>query len=75
MVSKSNVKSIRPGYGLHPKYYEKIMGMVINQKLKKGTPLKWEYLEESSKQSQISGTPFKLNPGYYKCGYFIIEDC
>lgn len=39
-LTKENVRSIRPGYGLHPKYYKEIIGKRINQKLKKGQPLK-----------------------------------
>ncbi len=39
-----NVKSIRPGYGLHPKFLNYIMGKKAAVDLKKGTPLKWEYV-------------------------------
>ena len=40
-----NVKSIRPGYGLHTKYYEDILGKVAACNLKKGTAMKWDYLK------------------------------
>ena len=39
-ITQSNVKSIRPGYGLHPKYYSHIIGKTIICDLEKGTPLK-----------------------------------
>lgn len=39
--TEENVKSIRPGYGLAPKYYEKIIGASANSDIKKGTPLNW----------------------------------
>jgi sialic acid synthase SpsE len=38
--TKKNIKRIRPGYGLEPKYYEKIIGKISNKKLFKGEPLK-----------------------------------
>ena len=35
-ISESNVKSIRPGYGLHPKYFKNIIGKSVNNNIKKG---------------------------------------
>ncbi|MEX0313267.1 MAG: pseudaminic acid synthase, partial [Allomuricauda sp.] len=29
ILSKDNIRSIRPGYGMHPKYYEEIVGKVF----------------------------------------------
>ncbi|MUG97018.1 pseudaminic acid synthase [Scytonema sp. UIC 10036] len=37
-----NLKSMRPGLGLPPKYYEILLGKQIKQDVKMGTPLKWE---------------------------------
>jgi pseudaminic acid synthase len=37
-----NIRSIRPGYGLHPKYLKKILAKRATQDIKKGTPLSWE---------------------------------
>ena len=37
VISCNNVKSIRPGYGLSPKYYGDILGKVTNTDVKKGT--------------------------------------
>lgn len=39
-----NVRSIRPGYGMKPKYYGEILGKTAMQDLKRGTPLKEEYI-------------------------------
>jgi N-acetylneuraminate synthase len=36
-----NVRSIRPGYGLAPKYYDDVMGHKAAHDLKRGTPLRW----------------------------------
>ncbi|MDC1519849.1 pseudaminic acid synthase [Polaribacter sp.] len=38
-LSKENVRSIRPGFGLHPKYLSEIIGKEFNQDIDKGTPL------------------------------------
>ena len=40
--TKDNIKVIRPGYGLKPKYYEQVLSMKANRKLTAGTPLSWE---------------------------------
>lgn len=45
IISEENVRSIRPGYGLHPKYYNKILGKRFRKNFEKGTPLSWEQLE------------------------------
>lgn len=38
----SNIRVIRPGDGLPPKYYEKIVGKISKYEYKKGTPISWE---------------------------------
>ncbi|WP_373420738.1 SAF domain-containing protein [Nonlabens tegetincola] len=35
---------MRPGYGLHPKYYESVIGKTVNTDLCKGTPLKLDHI-------------------------------
>lgn len=37
-----NVRSIRPGYGLHTRYLRTILGSFANQDIKRGTPLSWD---------------------------------
>lgn len=37
-----NIRIIRPGDGMEPKYYERILGKTARTDLKKGTPLTWE---------------------------------
>tara|TARA_Y100000385_G_scaffold290178_1_gene362265 strand:+ start:111 stop:1139 length:1029 start_codon:yes stop_codon:yes gene_type:complete len=39
VLTKENVRSIRPGFGLHPKYLSEIIGKEFNQDIDKGTPL------------------------------------
>jgi len=43
--SAENIRSIRPGYGLPPKYYQQILGKSAKKDLERGTPLKWEFVE------------------------------
>lgn len=45
MFTSENIRSIRPGYGLHPRYYEEILGKVTTKDLKKGEALKAEYIK------------------------------
>jgi pseudaminic acid synthase len=37
--SKENIRSVRPGFGLHPKYYNQIIGKKTKRDIKKGTPI------------------------------------
>jgi pseudaminic acid synthase len=39
LLTKENVRSIRPGFGMHPKYLSEIIGKEFNQDIDKGTPL------------------------------------
>lgn len=42
IFTAENVRAIRPGFGLSPKYLETIFGKKCNQDLNIGTPLSWE---------------------------------
>ena len=44
ILTKENVRNIRPGLGLPTKYYDIVIGKPIKQDVKKGTPLSWELL-------------------------------
>ena len=39
--TKDNIRSIRPGYGLHPRYYDEIIGKKALKDIKKGIPVEW----------------------------------
>jgi len=41
-----NIRSIRPGFGLHPKYLNDIIGKTACCNILKGSPLKWEHINE-----------------------------
>lgn len=45
ILTPDNIRSIRPGDGLHTKHYDEILGKQAAFDLKKGTPLKWELLK------------------------------
>ena len=40
-----NMRSIRPGFGLHTKYFEEILGKRALQDLEMGTPMRFSYVE------------------------------
>ena len=48
VLSKDNLRIIRPGYGLSPKYYGELIGKVIKRDVRKGTPFKWDFVLENS---------------------------
>lgn len=37
----SNLRIVRPGHGLHPRYYEQLLGRRVARSVKKGTPVDW----------------------------------
>lgn len=44
-LTENNIRSIRPGYGLHPKYYNEVLGKKFKKDYKKGTPLELDFIE------------------------------
>jgi len=42
--SNDNIRSIRPGFGLHTRYLEIIIGRSAKKDVKRGTPLDWELI-------------------------------
>lgn len=42
--SKENLRAIRPGLGLPPKYLEMILGKKVNRDVSKGTPVSWDLI-------------------------------
>lgn len=45
VITENNVRSVRPGYGLHPKYIVDILGKKVNRNLSRGMCMKNEYIE------------------------------
>lgn len=46
VITEKNVRSIRPGNGLHPKYLKEILGSKANSFLKKGIPFSLNMIEK-----------------------------
>lgn len=44
VLTKENVRAIRPGLGLPPKYLEQVLGRAVNQDVKRGTAVSWGLL-------------------------------
>lgn len=44
IFTEDNIKVVRPGYGLEPKFYEIIIGRTAKKHFAAGTPLKWDSL-------------------------------
>lgn len=45
-LTEKNVRSIRPGFGLHPKYYNEILGKTFTKDISKGEPLSLDMISE-----------------------------
>ena len=45
IITEVNMRSIRPGNGMHPKYYNEILGKKILHDIKRGTPLRFNLIE------------------------------
>ncbi len=44
ILNEKNLRIVRPGLGLEPKYYDELLGRKVNKDLKKGTALKWNLI-------------------------------
>jgi pseudaminic acid synthase len=45
VVTDEHVKSIRPGFGLAPKFYDQLLGRAVNQDVRRGTAVSWILVE------------------------------
>ena len=45
VITEINVRSVRPGYGLHPKYLPEILGKKVNRDIEKGTGFTLDYID------------------------------
>lgn len=46
IITEKNVRSIRPGFGMHPKYFKDILGKQINENIEKGMRLTFEQIKK-----------------------------
>jgi pseudaminic acid synthase len=45
VFTAANVRSIRPGNGLHPRWLPNVMGLQASRDIKRGEPLSWDLVE------------------------------
>ena len=45
IINEMNVRSVRPGHGLHPKYLPEVLGKKVNRDLEKGTRFSLDFVE------------------------------
>ncbi|WP_261303491.1 pseudaminic acid synthase [Paenibacillus andongensis] len=45
VLTDKNMRAIRPGFGLPPKYYDILLGKRVQTDVKKGTPVTWELFQ------------------------------
>ena len=44
-LTEQNIKSVRPSFGLHPKYYYEVIGKTAKKDLKKGDRLRLDLID------------------------------
>lgn len=47
-LTEFNLRCVRPGLGIAPKFYDLVLGKRVNNDLKKGTALAWDHLLDST---------------------------
>lgn len=53
VFTKENLRVVRPGYGLHPRFFESMLGRKITCDVKRGTPLSWDlFFQKNQKENQ-----------------------
>lgn len=44
-IQPHHIRSVRPGKGLPPKEFDKVIGLVLKQRVRKGTPVSWDVFD------------------------------
>lgn len=44
VLTESNIRAIRPGYGLPTRFLPVVMGKAVNQDIQRGTGLRWDFI-------------------------------
>jgi N-acetylneuraminate synthase len=45
VITEDSVRSVRPGYGLAPKFLNEITGRKVTQAIKSNSPVHWTIIE------------------------------
>lgn len=48
VFTEENLRSVRPGFGVHTKYYEEILGKQVSRDVCMGTPMRWDLIENEN---------------------------
>ena len=43
-LNENNLRSIRPGLGLQPRFYDIVLGRQVNRDVPRGTALSWDLI-------------------------------
>ena len=46
-INSENIRRIRPGYGLSPKYYEQVINKEVIRDISRGEPVSWELIKKA----------------------------
>lgn len=46
VFNKENLRVIRPGFGLAPKFFDNLLGKKVTRAVKRGTPVSWDFVEK-----------------------------
>jgi N-acetylneuraminate synthase len=44
LMTPQNLRIVRPGYGLHPRFYEQLLGKRVAKRVERGTAVTWDLL-------------------------------
>ena len=44
-ISTKDIRSVRPGYGLHPKYFDEILGKKVIENVEKGDRVNFDIIK------------------------------
>lgn len=50
VLTPANLRCVRPGFGLSPKYYEALLGRRVVRDIRKGTPMSWDLVDEAARR-------------------------
>jgi pseudaminic acid synthase len=50
--TKQNVRSIRPGHGLHTRHLAEVLGQSAARDIERGTPLSWDLVDRKTVDRQ-----------------------
>lgn len=51
VISEEHLRSIRPGYGLKPKYLEQVIGAIAAEDISRGTPCHWKHIIRNNEKT------------------------